>query len=73
MVLACAVSLTIESALGVFQILLQIGAGTGLLYLLRWFWWRINAATELAAMVASFSIALLMPLVGPELIRGCSL
>ena len=67
MVLACAVSLTIESALGVFQILLQIGAGTGLLYLLRWFWWRINAATELAAMVASFSIALLMPLVGPEL------
>ena len=67
MVLACALSLTIESALAVFQILLQIGAGTGLLYLLRWFWWRINAATELAAMVASFSVALLMPLVGPEL------
>ncbi len=61
---ACAVSLVIESALGVFQILLQIGAGTGLLYLLRWFWWRINAATEVAAMIASFSVALLMPLVG---------
>ena len=67
MVLACAVSLTIESALGVFQILLQIGAGTGLLYLLRWFWWRINAATELAAMVASFSVALAMPAIGPGL------
>lgn len=67
MVLACGVSLTIESALGVFQILLQIGAGTGLLYLLRWFWWRINAATELAAMVASFSVALAMPAIGPGL------
>ena len=67
MVLACAVSLTVESALGVFQILLQIGAGTGLLYLLRWFWWRINAATELAAMVASFSVALALPAIGPEL------
>jgi Na+/proline symporter len=64
MALACAVSLVIESALGVFQILLQIGAGTGLLYLLRWFWWRINAATEVAAMVASISVALVMPLVG---------
>ena len=63
MVLACAVSLTIESALEVFQILLQIGAGTGLLFLLRWYWWRINAATELAAMLASFSIALILPMV----------
>ena len=67
MVLACGLSLMIESALGVFQILLQIGAGTGLLYLLRWFWWRINAATEVAAMLASFSVALVMPLVGGEL------
>ena len=64
MALACAVSLMIESALGVFQILLQIGAGTGLLYLLRWFWWRVNATTEVVAMIASFSVALVMPLVG---------
>ncbi len=67
MALACAVSLTIESALEMFQILLQIGAGTGLLYLLRWFWWRINAATELAAMLASFVVALALPAVGPGL------
>ncbi len=67
MVLACAVSLMIESALGMFQILLQIGAGTGLLYLLRWFWWRVNAATEIVAMVASFSVALLLPLFGSAL------
>jgi SSS family solute:Na+ symporter len=41
-----------------FQLLLSIGAGTGLIYLLRWFWWRINAWSEIAAMAASFSIAL---------------
>lgn len=67
MAAACAFSLTIESALGVFQMLLQIGAGTGLLYLLRWFWWRINAATELVAMVASFSVAVAIPRLGGSL------
>ncbi|HQL30369.1 MAG TPA: hypothetical protein PLM67_09160, partial [Thermoanaerobaculales bacterium] len=40
-----------------FQLLLSIGAGTGLLYLLRWFWWRINAWSEIAAMASSFTIA----------------
>ena len=62
MVVACAVSLVVESALEVFGILLQIGAGTGLLYLLRWFWWRVNAATEIVAMVASFSVAVILRL-----------
>ena len=67
MAAACAVSLMIESALGIFQILLQIGAGTGLLYLLRWFWWRINATTEIVAMIASFTVAVAVPWVGPGL------
>ena len=40
-----------------FQILLQIGAGTGLIFLLRWYWWRINAWGEIAAMVISFLVA----------------
>jgi len=40
-----------------FQLLLSIGAGTGLLYLLRWFWWRVNAWSEIAAMISSFVIA----------------
>jgi len=40
-----------------FQLLLSIGAGTGLIYLLRWFWWRINAWSEIAAMASSFLIA----------------
>ncbi len=63
MAAACMVSLTIESALEIFGILLQIGAGTGLLYLLRWFWWRVNATTEIVAMIASFSVAVILGLV----------
>ena len=43
-----------------FAIILQIGAGTGLLYLLRWFWWRINAWCEIAAMVSSFAVSVLL-------------
>ena len=57
-VLAMIVSLWLENALQAFQILLQIGAGTGLIFLLRWFWWRINAWSEIAAMVISFLIAI---------------
>ena len=45
------------SARDSFDLLLSIGAGTGLLYLLRWFWWRINAWSEIAAMVSSFVLA----------------
>jgi Na+/proline symporter len=56
-VLASVVALWLENALQAFQILLQIGAGTGLVFLLRWFWWRINAWSELAAMVVSFVVA----------------
>ncbi|HSG08985.1 MAG TPA: sodium:solute symporter family protein, partial [Longimicrobiales bacterium] len=57
-ILASGVALWLENALQAFQILLQIGAGTGLVFLLRWFWWRINAWSELAAMVVSFLVAL---------------
>ena len=55
--LAGAVALLLENALQAFQILLQIGAGTGLVFLLRWFWWRINAWSEVSAMIVSFSVA----------------
>ena len=40
-----------------FQLLLSIGAGTGLIYLLRWFWWRINAWSEISAMASSFIVS----------------
>jgi SSS family solute:Na+ symporter len=56
-VLAGIVALWLQNALQAFQILLQIGAGTGLVFLLRWFWWRINAWSEVAAMLVSFSVA----------------
>jgi hypothetical protein len=50
-------TLVLDSAAGAFNLLLSIGAGTGLLYLLRWFWWRINAWSEIAAMASSFALA----------------
>ncbi len=56
-VMAALVSLWLENALQAFQILLQIGAGTGLIFLLRWFWWRINAWSEISAMIISFIVA----------------
>ena len=58
----CAAGLTflLDTAKNAFDIILQIGAGTGLLYLLRWFWWRINAWCEVAAMVSSFAISVLI-------------
>jgi Na+/proline symporter len=56
-VLAAAVSLWLQNAFQAFHIMLQIGAGTGLIYLLRWFWWRINAWTEIAGMTISFAVA----------------
>lgn len=56
---ACAGVLTcfLDTAKDAFDIILQIGAGTGLLYLLRWFWWRITAWCEVVAMVSSFAVS----------------
>jgi len=48
----------LETAQDSFNIILQVGAGTGLLYLLRWFWWRITAWCEVVAMLSSFGISL---------------
>jgi Na+/proline symporter len=50
----------LETAKDNFDIILQIGAGTGLLYLLRWFWWRITAWCEVAAMVSSFGFSVVL-------------
>jgi Na+/proline symporter len=74
MALSASLALLLENALQAFHILLQIGAGTGLLFLLRWFWWRINAASEIAAMVISFLVAVYFEIVHnklglPELIE----
>lgn len=47
----------LDTAKDTFDIILQVGAGTGLLYLLRWFWWRINAWCEVVAMISSFVVS----------------
>ena len=63
MILTGILALLLENALQAFNILLQIGAGTGLLFILRWFWWRINPYSELTAMVVSFVIAVYLQVI----------
>ena len=58
MILAGFVALRLSDALDAFQILLQIGAGTGSIFLLRWFWWRVNAYSEITGMIISFLLAI---------------
>jgi SSS family solute:Na+ symporter len=60
MIVSGATVFLLSTAGEAFHLLLSIGAGTGLIYLLRWFWWRINAWSEIAAMVSSFTIALIL-------------
>ncbi len=56
-ILGGGLGLILKNAGQAFNLLLMIGAGTGLIYILRWFWWRINAYTEIVAMVSSLLIA----------------
>jgi len=63
MVLSGLLALVLESAKQAFELLLQIGAGTGLLFIMRWFWWRINAWSEITAMLVSFGVALYFELI----------
>ena len=58
MVATAVLALKLQSALQVFSIIINIGAGTGLLFILRWFWWRINAWSEITAMLVSFVAAI---------------
>jgi SSS family solute:Na+ symporter len=59
LLMAAAASLTfaLSTAKEAFDLILSVGAGTGLIYLLRWFWWRVNAWSEVAAMASSFIVA----------------
>jgi Na+/proline symporter len=60
MILSAVVSFFMQSIADAWKFMIAVGAGTGLVYLLRWFWWRINAWSEVSAMIAAFitSIAL---------------
>lgn len=73
MVLSALFALTLQNAFEVFDLLIQFGAGTGLVFILRWFWWRINAWSEIAAMFVSGILVIVLAktslgdmLFGPE-------
>jgi Na+/proline symporter len=59
-VVSSAMVFVLETAQDSFNIILQVGAGTGLLYLMRWFWWRVTAWCEIVAMISSFGISVLL-------------
>ena len=66
MILGCVLAPLLESAKAGFDLMVQVGAGTGLIFLLRWFWMRINAWTEIVAMLVSFVCAVFFQLVWPH-------
>ncbi len=63
MVCSILLALVLQNALQAFQYILMIGAGTGLIYILRWFWWRINAYSEISAMIAAGTFSLIFILI----------
>ncbi len=60
MILSAVVTFFMESIADAWKFMIAIGAGTGLVYLLRWFWWRINAWSEVSAMIAAFVASLIL-------------
>jgi uncharacterized sodium:solute symporter family permease YidK len=65
-VVAALLSLMMTSAQQAFQVILSIGAGTGLIYIARWFWWRVSAWCEIVAMATSLITALAVPAMMPD-------
>ncbi|MBN1901601.1 Na+:solute symporter [Candidatus Sumerlaeota bacterium] len=60
LLLGTVVSFFITSVAGAWKLMLTIGAGTGLVFMLRWYWWRINAWSEISSMIASLAISLFL-------------
>ena len=60
MIISAFMALAMQNALQLFDIIIMFGAGTGLVFILRWFWWRINAWTEISAMFASGIISMVL-------------
>jgi Na+/proline symporter len=56
-ILSSSLVFVLDTAKDAFDVILQVGAGTGLLYLVRWFWWRVNAWCEVVAMISSFLVS----------------
>jgi Na+/proline symporter len=60
MILSAVITFYMDSIANAWRFLMAIGAGTGLVYILRWFWWRINAWSEISAMVAAFVVSMVL-------------
>ena len=67
MITSSLIAPVLSSAGKAFNLVLQVGAGTGLIFLLRWFWLRINAWSEITAMIVSFCVAIFLELAYPHL------
>lgn len=65
-ILSSSLVFVLDTAKGAFDVILQVGAGTGLLYLVRWFWWRVNAWCEVVAMMSSFLVSLIFLILEKE-------
>ena len=66
MVFSAFFALFLNNSLQAFGIILQIGAGTGLIFILRWFWYRVNVYSELTAMIVSFMVAIMFEFIIPN-------
>lgn len=67
MLLSVLVTTQMESISGVWEFVLECGAGLGLVLILRWFWWRINAMSEIAATITPFVIVAMIKITGTEI------
>ena len=68
MVVAAIVALFLENAKKAFDIIVLMGAGTGLIFILRWFWWRIKAFSEISALLISFIVAIYFKFIQPGIV-----
>ena len=66
MIFSAFFALFLNNSLQAFGIILQIGAGTGLIFILRWFWYRVNVYSELTAMIVSFLVAIMFEFIIPN-------
>jgi len=60
MVLSTIIALVLTNAVQLFKYILMFGAGTGLIFILRWFWWRLNAWSEISAMISSGILSIIL-------------
>jgi len=72
--LSVVVTSMIDTVGAMWELLLALGSGTGLVLILRWYWWRVNAWSEISAMIASFVVSIAaMALVRPRFPAGSPL